>query len=218
MLKLLTSLVHKELVLELRNRTTLTGLLVYVVSALFIAYLSFRQIIDIPTWNALLWIIILFATTNAVARSFLNDTDGVRLYNYLLFSPVTLILGRSVVNLIILVILALVTYLFYSIFIGNLVSDNVMFLTGLVVGVACLSTIFTLISGIAAKAGGNASMIAILGFPVIIPTLLTCIRFSKNAIDGLSWSVNLNYLLVMLALLVISSVLAVLLFPYLWKD
>ena len=122
------------------------------------------------------------------------------------------------VNLIILVILALVTYLFYSIFIGNLVSDNVMFLTGLVVGVACLSTIFTLISGIAAKAGGSASMIAILGFPVIIPTLLTCIRFSKNAIDGLSWSVNLNYLLVMLALLVISSVLAVLLFPYLWKD
>lgn len=218
MLKLLTSLVRKELVLELRNRTTLTGLLVYVVSALFIAYLSFRQIIDIPTWNALLWIIILFATTNAVARSFLNDTDGVRLYNYLLFSPVTLILGRSVVNLLILVVLALVTYLFYSIFIGNLVADNLMFLTGLVVGVACLSTTFTMISGIAAKAGGNASMIAILGFPVIIPTLLTCIRFSKNAIDGLSWSVNLNYLLVLLALLVISTVLAVLLFPYLWRD
>ena len=218
MLKLLTSLVRKELVLELRNRTTLTGLLVYVVSALFIAYLSFRQIIDIPTWNALLWIIILFATTNAVARSFLNDTDGVRLYNYMLFSPVTLILGRSVVNLLILVVLALVTYLFYSIFIGNLVADNLMFLTGLVVGVACLSTTFTMISGIAAKAGGNASMIAILGFPVIIPTLLTCIRFSKNAIDGLSWSVNLNYLLVLLALLVISTILAVLLFPYLWRD
>jgi heme exporter protein B len=218
MLKLLISLVRKELVLEFRNKTTLTGLLIYVISALFIAYLSFRQIIDIPTWNSLLWIIILFATTNAVARSFLSETDGVRLFNYLLISPVTLIIGRSVVNLLILFILALITYTFYSLLIGNPVSDNLMFLTGLIVGVACLSTTFTLISGIAAKAGGNASMIAILGFPVIIPTLLTCIRFSKNAIDGIAWSVNVSYLLVLLALLVISTVLAVLLFPYLWKD
>ncbi len=214
----ISSLIARDLKLEFRRKSTLAGLLIYVMSSVFICYLSFRQIIDIPTWNALLWIIILFAAVNAVVRSFLNESRGIQLFHYLLVSPVQLILARISFNTAYLVMLAIITTLFYSLFLGHSIEDIPMFLLGIILGCACLSSVLTLMSAIASKAGNNPSLVAILGFPVIIPTLMTVIRFSKNAIDGISWSVNLNYALILLALFAMTVIMAILLFPYLWKD
>lgn len=72
----------------------LTGVLIYVVSTGFICYMSFRQIIDIPTWNALFWIIMVFAAINAVARSFMQESKGLQLYYYTLLHPASVILSR----------------------------------------------------------------------------------------------------------------------------
>jgi heme exporter protein B len=41
--------------------------------------------------------------------------------------------------------------------------------------------VFTLMSAIAAKAQQNAALIAILGFPVILPILLLLMRLSQSA-------------------------------------
>jgi heme exporter protein B len=59
---------------------------------------------------------------------------------------------------------------------------------------------------------------AILAFPILIPLLITLIRLSKNALDGLDFSVSYTYIVVLLAINVIVVVLAYLLFPYLWRD
>ncbi len=218
MFRSVLTLISKDALLELRRKTSIAGILIYIISSVYICYLSFRQIIDVPTWNALFWIVILFAAVNAVARNFLNDSKGVQLYNYLLLSPVTLIISRIIFNVFYLFILASVTFFFYSLFLGSLVENMTMFFTGLILGSACLASILTLMSAIASKAGGNPSLVAILGFPVIIPTLMTVIRFSKNAIDGIAWSVNINYIIILGALFIISIVMAILLFPYLWKE
>ena len=160
----------------------------------------------------------MFAAVNAVARNFLSDSKGIQLYNYLLLSPVVMILSRIIFNVFYLFILASITFLFYTLFLGNLVNDMAMFASGMLLGCGCLAAILTLMSAIAAKAGGNPSLVAVLGFPVIIPTLMTVMRFTKNAIDGLAWSVNLHYLLILGALFIMSIVMAILLFPYLWKE
>ncbi len=211
-------LAGKEFRLEWRQKSALMGVLIYVVSTIFISYLSFRQIIDIPTWNALFWIIMMFAAVNAVARSFMLESQGVQLYYYTVLNPASVILSKILYNTLLLIVIALVNFVFYTLFLGNPVQDVEGFLLGLVLGSAGLSSTLTLVSAIASRAGNNPSMMAILSFPILIPLLMTIMRFSKNAIDGIGWSVNSNYAIILAALTAMVTLLSYLLFPYLWRD
>lgn len=204
--------------MEWRQKYAFGGLLVYVISTVYVCYLSFKQIIDPSTWNALFWIILLFAAVSAVAKGFLQESRGVQLYQFILLNPRLVILSKIIYNLVLLSLLSLIALGFYMLFVGNLIQNMGMYLIGMILGISGLSSLLTLISAIASRAGGNASMVSILGFPVLIPLLITVIKFSKNAIDGLAWSVNNQYLIVLILLNIILITLAYLLFPYLWKD
>ena len=218
MLNNIIQLVIKEFRLEWRQKSVITGILIYVISTVFICYLTFRQVIDVPTWNALFWIIMMFAAVNAVARSFMQESRGVQLYYYTLLNPVAVILSKIIYNSILLCTVALVNFLFYSLFLGNIVSDEGMFLVGLMLGSIGLAATLTLISAVASRANGSPSLMAILSFPILIPLLMTIIRFSKNAIDGIGWAVNSSYAIIMVALFGMVTGLSYLLFPYLWRD
>jgi heme exporter protein B len=63
-------LLKREITLELKQRYALNAILLYVVSTVFVCYLSFKTLVDVPTWNALFWIIILFTAVNATSKSF----------------------------------------------------------------------------------------------------------------------------------------------------
>lgn len=212
------SLVQKEVKSELKQSYSIMGMLLYVVSTIFVCYLSFKQIINIPTWNALLWIILLFAATNAITRSFLQEGKGKMLYYYTLVSARAFILSKIIVNAIIMFVLSTLCIVFYVLLLGNPIDNLVMFVIGLLVGSIGFSSNLTLISAIASKANNNSALTAILGFPIVLPMLLSVIKFSKFAIDGISWSVNFKYLLVILLLNVIVVTLSYILFPYLWRE
>src|SRR6185503_19853328 len=87
MLKEISALIGKELLIEWRQRYALGGMLLYVIVTVFICYLSFKNVIEVSTWNALFWIIILFASINLSAKSFLQESKGRLLYYYTLSSP-----------------------------------------------------------------------------------------------------------------------------------
>jgi heme exporter protein B len=212
------ALIGKEILLEWKQKYAFNGLLLYVVSTTFVCFLSFKQIIDPPTWNALFWIIMLFASVNAVAKSFMTESRGRLLYYYTLASPQAMIIAKIIYNIGLLLILALFNLVFYSLFIGNIVQDMPMFIVGLLLGSMGFASIMTLISAIASKVAGSSTMMAILSFPILIPLLITIIRFSKNAMDGLAWSVNDNFLIILVALNVMTLTLSYMLFPYLWRD
>ena len=79
--------------------------------------------------------------------------------------------------------------------------------------------IMMLMSAIAAKAQQNAALVAILGFPVILPLLLLLMRLSKTAFNEIFKEgalLQLAGLIVGLDALIIA--MAVVLFPYLWKE
>lgn len=218
MLSDLIYLAGREFRLEWRQKSALMGVLIYVVSTIFISYLSFRQIVDVPTWNALFWIIMMFAGVNAVARSFMQESAGLQFYYYTVLNPASVILAKILYNTLLLTAIALINFLFYALFLGNPVADVPAFVVALFLGSAGLAATLTLISAIASRAGNNPSLMAILSFPVLIPLLMTIMRFSKNAIDGLGWSVNGTYALALAALTVMVTTLSYLLFPYLWRD
>jgi heme exporter protein B len=217
-MKEIRNLITKELMLEWKQKYAFNGLLLYVVSTIFVCFLSFKQIIDPPTWNALFWIIMLFAAVNAVAKSFLTESRGRLLYYYTIASAESIIIAKLIYNILLLVVLSLVSLFFYSIFIGNIVQDMGMFIIGMLLGSMGFASIMTLISAIAGKAGGNSTLMAILSFPILIPLLITIIRFTKNAMDGLDWSVNYKFLIILIALNLLTMALSYMLFPYLWRD
>jgi heme exporter protein B len=217
LVKQIRYLIAKEIKLELRNKYALGGILLYVVSTVFISYLCFKQIVTPATWNALFWIILLFASLNAVAKSFITETRGKLLYIYSLVSPQAVILSKIIYNAILLLLLSSLCLAVYSLFIGNRVQDMPLFIVTLALGSVGFSSLLTMVSAIASKTGNNFTLMAILSFPIIMPLLMVLIKLSKNALDGLeNWDVQ--SLLILLCINVIINTLSYLLFRYLWRD
>lgn len=212
------ALLQKEIRLEWRQKYAFNGLLLYVLSTVFVCYLSFKQIIDIPTWNALFWIIQLFAGINGIAKSFIAESKGRMLYYYSITGPKPMLISKFIYNFLLMNFLSLINLTFYSLFVGNPVQEMSMFIISVVLGSAGFSSVLTMVSAIASKAGNSATLMSILSFPILIPLLITVIRLSKNAIDGLAWSVSSSYVIILAALNVMIVALGLVLFPYLWKD
>ena len=214
-------LLKKEVVLEWRQRYALNGILLYVVGAVFICYMSFnlqRGRLNVATWNALFWIIMLFAAVNAVAKSFIQERPGRLLYYYTVASPQGIIVAKMVYNMLLLLVLSGVCFVFYSLVMGNDVQNGWLFGGNLLLGAVGFSVTLTMVSGIAAKASNSSTLMAILSFPIMIPLLLMVIKVSKNAIDGLDPSVSYNEITVLLAINGIVATVAYILFPYLWRS
>lgn len=210
-------LIAKEAKLEMRNKYALGGILLYVVSTVFVSYLSFKQIINPATWNALFWIILLFASINGVAKSFINETRGRLLYLYTLVSPQAVILSKIIYNVFLLSVISGLCLFVYTLFVGNIIQDLALFLVTLLLGSFGFSSLLTMVSAIASKTNNNFTLMAILSFPIMMPLLMVLIKLSKNAIDGLDvW--DTNSLLILLFLNVIIVALSYLLFRYLWRD
>ena len=218
MLKEISALIQKEILLEWRQRYALGGMFLYVVTTVFVCFLSFKNVIEVDAWNALFWIIILFASVNASAKSFLQESKGRLLYYYTISSPQAFILSKIIYNAILMLILSLTCFGFYSLFMGNIVENLPLFFFIVVLGSIGISSLLTMISAIASKANNNFTIMAILAFPIIMPILITIIHLSKNAIDGTDFYYNLKYFFVLFSLDVIVAILSYLLFPYLWKD
>ncbi len=218
MLKEIPILIKKELQNEWKQKFSFSGILLYVISTVFVSYLCFKVIENILVWNALFWIIMLFAATNAVAKSFIQESKGRLLYLYTLASPQGIIIAKTIYNALLLSIIGIFNYLFFGLLLGDLVQDKTLFLLTIILGSMGFAIVLTMISAIASKTNNTGSLMAILAFPILIPLLITLIRLSKNALDGLDLSVSYTYIIVLLAINVIVVVLAYLLFPYLWRD
>lgn len=221
MTNFILSLIKKEILLEWRQRYALNGILLYLVSTIFICYLSFnvkRNVLHPLTWNALFWIIQLFVAINAVAKSFIQEREGRYLYYYTLFSPQNLIVARIIYNSGLMLILAFSGYLMYSVILGNPVGNVSLFLTNLLLAAISFSLALTMISAIASKASNSQTLMAILGFPIVLPMLLMIIKISKYAIDGLTFSSASGEIITLLAINAIVVTASYILFPYLWRN
>lgn len=217
LLKQIQFLVRKEVVLEWRTKFALNGILLYVVSTIFICYLSFRQVSPV-TWNALFWIIMLFAAVNAVAKSFILESRGRQLYYYSLVSGQAVILSKIIYNSLLMLVMATIALLFYSVVFQNKIEDWPIYICAVVLGSISFATVFTLVSAIASKAGNAGTLMAILSFPIVIPMLIVLIKLSKNAMDGIDRSFSYKEIGVLLAINIIVGIVSTILFPYLWRD
>ena len=75
------ALLQKDFLLELRQQYTLYGIVLYVVTTIFVVYLSMGQPED-QVWNGLFWVTLLFICINTVARSFLQEVKRKLIKSY----------------------------------------------------------------------------------------------------------------------------------------
>ncbi|HLF34192.1 MAG TPA: heme exporter protein CcmB [Cyclobacteriaceae bacterium] len=214
-------LIRKEIILEWRNRHALNGILLYLVSTIFICYLaviSRQHNISPGTWNALFWIIMLFSAVNAVAKSFIQVAPGRMLYYYTLAGPEAIIISKILYNSVLLAAIGLIGALFYGIVLGNPVSDPGLFILVIILGGSGLASVLTMVSGIASKASHSTMLMAILSFPVLVPLLLLIIKTTGHAIDGLGFPIAFDELAGLAALNLSALAMSWILFPYLWKN
>ena len=94
-------LLKKDFLLEWRQKYSLYGLLLYLVSAVFTINML-QEKPEAETWSSLFWIILLFVSVNAVAKSFLQESKNRNIYYYTIHNPRDIIISK------------LITALFYS--------------------------------------------------------------------------------------------------------
>ncbi|MCF8302457.1 MAG: heme exporter protein CcmB [Bacteroidales bacterium] len=212
------ALIQKDIQLELKQKYALNGILLYIFSTIFVSYLAFSGLIEPKTWNALFWIIILFASVNAISKSFVQEDTERQLYYYTLTGPNAIIMAKITYNSFLIIILSLISLLIYSLFMGFYIQSPAIFIVALILGSMGFSSILTMVAAIAAQTNNNFTLMAILSFPLVLPLLITLMKVSKNTLFETTWAENSQLLLVLLLINVIVIVLAYLLFPYLWKD
>ncbi len=211
------ALLKKDILLETRQQYSLYGILLYVISTIFVIYLSMGQPED-KVWDGLFWITQLFVCVNAVAKSFLQENKDRLLYFYSIAGARDFIISKLLFNLLLMIVMSLLSLAAFTLLLGNPLNNWLQFLGITILGGASISLVFTFLAAIAGKAQQSAALMAIMGFPIIIPQILILMKITTTSFSAIileGWWF-LVFSLVGLDFLVIA--LAVILFPFLWKD
>lgn len=212
----ISTLLKKDLLLEVRQQYSFYGILLYVGATVLVLQMAISEP-ESKVWNGLFWVIQLFICINAVAKSFLQESRGRMLYFYTIASPADFVLAKLLFNTILIFVMSLLSLLLFSLFLGSPVVKTFTFIGLVVLGGWSLSLVFTFLAAIAARAQQNAAIMAVLGFPLIIPQLLLLMKLS-NAVFNPLLSISVSTILLLVALDLLVIMLAVILFPFLWKE
>lgn len=210
------SLFKKDLLLEIRQQYSFYGVILYIGATIFVLFMA----MDAPegrVWNGLFWVIQLFICINAVAKSFLQESRGRMLYYQVITSPQNFILSKLLFNSLLMLVMSGLSLLLFTLFLGNPVEKFSVFIGLVFLGGWGLSLVFSFLAAIAAKAQQNAAIMAILGFPLIIPQLIMLMKISNSVFSQSGPAIGGTVLLlVVMNFLII--ILSIILFPFLWKD
>ena len=206
----------KDLLLEVRQQYSFYGILLYIGATIFVLYMAIEEP-EPKVWNGLFWVIQLFVCINAVAKSFLQESRGRMLYFYSIAGPRDFVLAKLLFNSVLMLVMSALSLLLFALFLTFPIQKAFPFVGLVLLGGWSLSLVFTFLAAIAAKAQQNAAIMAVLGFPIILPQLLLLMQLSNAAFTS-SMGIPLSTVMLLIALDVMVVLLAVILFPFLWKD
>jgi heme exporter protein B len=215
--RLIFTLIKKDILLEFRQQYSLYGVLLYVVSTIFVLYLAIGEPENM-VWNGLYWMMQLFICVNAVAKTFLQEGRGRQLYFYSICSPAQFMLARMIFNAGLMLLMNLISLLLFNLLLGTPLMHPFLFIGISCFGACSISLVFSFLAAIAARAQQNAALMAILGFPLIIPQLMLLMRLSTLAFSDVFQSGLRSIILLLACFDIMVVLLSVILFPFLWRD
>ena len=218
LLRQIYKLLRWELTLEWRDKYALGSVLLYVVATVVVVYLALLQGLNADTFNALYWIILFFGATVAAGRSFLREGGRRHLYYYTLADPLALLFSKLLYNLLVIWLISGLTFLLLQLFADQVtIPAPLPLFLATVLGGLGLAAILTFVSALAARAGGSGTLMAVLSFPLVIPLLKLLVDAGTYAMDaGIDDPLRPVYMILAVDLLAIA--VAVVLFPFVWRD
>src|SRR5947208_1182374 len=144
-IKQIWSLFKKDLLLEIRQQYAFYGVLLYVGATIFVLYMAIENP-DTGTWNGLFWIIQLFISINAVAKSFLQESPHRMLYYETISSPQNFILAKLLFNSILMLVMSLLSFIVFALFMDFPVIKTGTFICIVFLGGWSLSLVFTFLA------------------------------------------------------------------------
>jgi heme exporter protein B len=210
-------LLRKEILLEFRTRSAISGIFLYVISTLFVVYETFVKI-QPNVWNTLFWIILLFVAVNAMVKSFVQEKGNRVLYYYSLLNPSHVLIAKIVYNTLLLLVLSLLIWVLFIFFGDNPVKDLGLFLLILFLGSFGFSVTFTFLASLVAASNQSSTLLAVLSFPLIIPIILMLVKISAHALRLIQDTAVSGDIAILVAIDLLLCGVALLLFPFIWRD
>ncbi|MEM0997467.1 MAG: heme exporter protein CcmB [Bacteroidota bacterium] len=212
-------LIQKELQLEWKQKYAIYGLGLYAITMVLVVSLGLQRSLPMQAWNVIFWIILLFISVNAVAKSFMGESPGQLLYLYNLAGPRAIITAKLIYNCLLMAAIAMLTLLFYVwLAAGAGIAAPGQYCVAVIIGSWTFAANLTLVSAIAARAQNKSTLLAVLSFPLVVPQMLVSISVSGKAILGQPWSDMVGELGFSISFIVIIAAVSVILFPYIWRE
>lgn len=215
-LALVWSLILKDVRIEFRNKYSFYSIGFYLIALVYIAYSSSGETSE-ASWNALLWIILLFTLLVSVGRSFIAEDDR-SLYYYFLVDNSAILLAKICYHTCYSILLITMELVLFQLFLPAVIDNFLLFILNLSLGAFGISTSLLLVSLITTNTRQQGVMMAVLGFPLLLPVLIIAVRNSKLALEGKLASDIASNLTYLISLDVIIIALVFILFPYAWKN
>jgi heme exporter protein B len=114
--------------------------------------------------------------------------------------------------------MGLLSLVLFTVLLGNPLEHAGKFLLITCLGGASIGLVFTFLAAIAARARQSTALMAVMGFPLIIPQLLLLMKIAAIAFSTVIQSGLAEMIALLIALDIMVVLLSVILFPFLWKD
>lgn len=220
-LKSFLAIAHKDLKLEFKNRYAITATILFtIVSTTIVNFSIPTTLVDTFIYSGVLWIVIFFASTTGMIRSFISEEEkGTILLLRLLSDPYSVYFGKFIFNLFISVVVNITTIFLFLIFFDKvkIVHFHLFALTMLNSGVG-IAGCSTIIGAIVAKANVKGALFPILSLPILIPVLMLGIEATQFSILGKKIDLVLQNNLMILGYSGLLLTLSSFMFEFVWKE
>jgi len=211
---------RKDLRIELRNRYGINALLLFVLGALLLVLFAVGpRPLSARVQSALLWIVMLFAASIGLGRSFVAEQEGgTVLLLRLNTRPSMVFAGKLLFNLLLVGGLTLLATGAFLLLLDISVRQPDLLGVTLALGAVGLASATTLLAALVARAARQGPLLPVLLLPLLIPLLVSGTSATRKAIVGTPWGQAQDELLTLLGFAGATLSAAVVLFDYVWQE
>jgi heme exporter protein B len=215
------AILKKDIKSEFRNKYSINSLLLFVlITTTIILFSVGLEDIDNSILAGLMWIVVFFAATSGLSRSFVSEEErGTILSLKLMTTGENIYLGKLFYNILLMLFLIIFIVIVYLFFMSNFVIRNyIILLTTILLGGIGLASSLTIIAAIISKAGNKGTLYPVLSFPILLPLLVIVIELTKSAQEGVAFVAVYSQFLLMISYSGIMITVSYLLFDFIWRD
>ncbi|MCS6981241.1 MAG: heme exporter protein CcmB [Flavobacteriales bacterium] len=201
-----------------RTGSNIGALVVYVLSTIFLFYRVFLSVSQPRLWTSLLWLTLLFSSAFVASGLFRHLLGSGRTYYFFLARPSELFLSKALTAFAMQSLVFILNVVGFAVFLGFPVASAWWFLLALWLSALAVASVFILSTAVASKADAGGGLTAVLGFPLMVPTLTVSLQATGLASDGIIGPAFFKHLALLVGLCILPLLLGAGLFSYLWRD